>query len=116
MNAVAQDEQITGDTMKAGVHITGTGDFDGNGQSDILWHNSNGAVSVWDNGQIGGAHIIANPGIGHWHVADVGDYDGNGLSDILWRIDNGRRRSGITGRSAVRTLLPIRASSSMIGT
>ena len=114
MNAVAQDEQITGDTMKARVHITGTGDFDGNGQSDILWHNSNGAVSVWDNGQIGGAHIIANPGI----VARCrrGDYDGNGLSDILWRIDNGRRRSGITGRSAVRTLLPIRASSSMIGT
>ena len=39
-----------------------SGDYDGNGQSDILWHNDNGAVSIWDNGQIGGAHIIANAG------------------------------------------------------
>ena len=49
------------------------------------------AVSVWNNGQIGGAHLIANPGTvaSSWHVADVGDCDGNGLSDILWRNDNG---------------------------
>jgi hypothetical protein len=50
--------------------MPGTGDFDANGHSDILWHNDNGAVSIWDNGQIGGAHIIANPGIvsNDWHI------------------------------------------------
>ena len=33
-------------------HVAGTGDFDGNGNSDILWQNDNGTVSIWDNGQI----------------------------------------------------------------
>ena len=47
-------------------------------------------ASIWDNGQVAGAHIIANlAGAPGWHVADTGDYDGNGLSDILWRNDNG---------------------------
>jgi Cysteine-rich secretory protein family/RTX calcium-binding nonapeptide repeat (4 copies) len=66
-------------------------DFDGNQHSDILWHNDNGADSIWDNGQIGGAHIIAAAGTvpASWHIADKGDFDGNGHSDILWRNDDG---------------------------
>ncbi len=35
----------------------GSGDFDGNNKSDMLLVNiDNGKVSIWDNGQIGGAH------------------------------------------------------------
>jgi methionine-rich copper-binding protein CopC len=66
-------------------------DFDANFHSDILWHNDNGATSIWDNGAIGGAHIIADPGLvpATWHIAGKGDFDGNGQSDILWRNDIG---------------------------
>ena len=66
-------------------------DFDANTHSDILWHNDNGTNSVWDNGQIGGAHWISNPGVvpTTWHIADKGDFDGNGHGDILWRNDDG---------------------------
>jgi hypothetical protein len=48
-------------------------------------------VSIWDNGRIDFAHIVADPGVvsNSWHIADTGDYDGNGRSDILWRNDNG---------------------------
>ena len=64
---------------------------DGNGRDDILWRNDNGAVSLWDNGQIGSAHWISNPGSvpDSAHIGGVGDFDGNGKDDILWRDDNG---------------------------
>jgi hypothetical protein len=66
-------------------------DFDGNLHDDINWVNDNGMASIWDNGQIGGAHIIAPAGTiaNGWHFAGTGDFDGNGRSDILWVNDNG---------------------------
>jgi hypothetical protein len=68
-----------------------TSDFDGNGHSDMLWRDDNGAVSIWNNGDISKAHIIAGAGVvaNSWHIAGNGDFDGNGTSDILWRNDNG---------------------------
>ena len=49
---------LTG-TVANGWHFAGTGDFDGNGKSDILWVNNDGKASIWDNGAISGAHIVA---------------------------------------------------------
>jgi FG-GAP repeat len=51
-------------------HIASTGDFDGNGRDDILWRNDNGAASIWDNAQIGSAHIISGAGDvpNDWHI------------------------------------------------
>jgi hypothetical protein len=45
-------------------HIVGTGDFNHDGKSDVLWQNSSGAVSVWEmNGtSLSAAAILANPG------------------------------------------------------
>ncbi len=73
------------------VGLKAAHDFDSNFHSDILWHNDNGTNSVWDNGQIAGAHWISDPGLvpATWHIAGKGDFDGNGQSDILWRNDNG---------------------------
>ena len=65
-------------------------DFKGDTVSDILWHNNNGSFSIWDNGQIGGANIIADNIAATWHVAGSGDFDGNGKSDILMRNDDGQ--------------------------
>jgi hypothetical protein len=28
--------------------VVGTGDFNGDGKSDILWHDSNGNVAIWE--------------------------------------------------------------------
>ncbi|QPF85072.1 VCBS repeat-containing protein [Bradyrhizobium genosp. L] len=66
-------------------------DFDGNLHDDINWVNDNGMASIWDDGQIGGAHVIAPAGTisNGWHFAGSGDFDGNGRSDILWVNDNG---------------------------
>ena len=47
----------------------GAGDFNGDGNSDILFQNSNGAVAIWE---MNGTKIIANVVIGNpgtaWHV------------------------------------------------
>jgi hypothetical protein len=43
----------------------GTGDFNDDGHSDILWQNTDGQVAIWElNGTnvIGGGNVGANPG------------------------------------------------------
>jgi len=74
-------------------HVTGTGDFNGDGRSDILWRNDNGLTTDWL-GQTNGSftdnstNFLVNPGV-TWHVAAIGDFDGNSTDDIVWRNDNG---------------------------
>jgi VCBS repeat protein len=70
--------------------IVGTGDFDGDGEGDILWRNTDtGQNGVWLmrgenvvnwNGVANIASRLSNP-----IVAGVGDFDGDGFADILWR-------------------------------
>ena len=66
----------------------GTGDFNDDGHSDILWQNANtGQASIWDmNGNTiqGGGTVNPNPGP-TWHAIGTGDFDGDGHSDILWQ-------------------------------
>lgn len=64
-----------------------SGDFDGNGTSDLLWENASlGRVSIWlmAGGQKAQSATLASPGEG-WSVAAAGDFDGDGRGDIFWR-------------------------------
>ena len=57
-------------------HIKGTGDFFGDGNTDIVFQNNDGSVALWDmNGtNIIGAGIVAvNPGP-TWHIKGTGNY------------------------------------------
>lgn len=80
-------------SMTASWHVAGIGDFNGDGRSDILWRNDNGAIFDMlgtSNGGFtsnGDASYVAVDN--SWHVASVGDFNGDGRSDILWRNDNG---------------------------
>ena len=66
-------------------------DFNGDGNSDVLWHNSNGSVAMW---QMDGFTTLANVGAGAqgtgWHAVDAFDFNGDGKDDILWHNDNGQ--------------------------
>ena len=70
----------------------GTGDFNDDGHSDILWQNTNGQAAIWEmNGTnvIGGATVGANPGPS-WKAIGTGDFNDDGHSDILWQNTNGQ--------------------------
>jgi Ca2+-binding RTX toxin-like protein len=66
-------------------------DFNGDNHSDALLIGKDGSTTVWDSGQAGGAHQIADASTAAngWHVAGTGDFDGNGQHDIVWVNDNG---------------------------
>ena len=72
--------------------IKGTGDFNADGMSDILWQGADGTPAIW---LMNGMNAIAvgavgpfNPGPS-WHVQGTGDYNGDKRSDILWQADDG---------------------------
>ena len=73
-------------------------DFNGDGFSDILWHNDNGQVAIWElkgTSQIdGGSQVLPiNPGPS-WAEIGAGDFNGDGHSDILWHNVMARHLSG----------------------
>jgi len=68
--------------------IAGRGDFNGNGQSDILWrHSGTGQNSIWfmqADQLVSGEFLPEIPDQG-WKITAVGDFNADGKSDIVWR-------------------------------
>jgi len=68
---------------------TGTwysGDFDGDGKSDVFWRNtSTGANTIWKSGNRATSQTVASVTSQAWRVVGIGDFDGDGKSDLLWR-------------------------------
>jgi hypothetical protein len=72
--------------------IAGTGDFDGDSDTDILWRNyGTGQFSGWNviwymNGEgITGYGYLYGISDLDWKIVGTGDFDGDGDTDILWR-------------------------------
>ena len=68
----------------------GTGDFNGDGRSDILWQNTNtGQASIWEmNGSslIGGGRAGPDPGP-TWRAIGAADFNGDGFSDMKFTVE-----------------------------
>ena len=73
--------------------LTGVGDFNGDGKSDLLWRHVNGSMTNWL-GQSAGDFADNSPTAFQpldldFQVAGVGDFNGDGRSDVLLRSTNG---------------------------
>src|SRR5262245_57709675 len=65
-----------------------SGDFNGDGTTDVLWQNADGLVAEWfmGNGTLQGTKTLQTmPG---WTVAS-GDFNGDGTSDLMWWTPQG---------------------------
>jgi hypothetical protein len=72
----------------SGWQIVGTGDFEGNGDEDLLWQHTSGWVAVWFmNGTnvTSRARINSTPVSAGWRIVATGDIDGDSHTDILWQ-------------------------------
>jgi hypothetical protein len=69
--------------------VAGTGDFDGDGHTDILFQHADGTLAVWymKNGKLLRAAFLnpASAGDPDWRVVGTTDQNGDGKPDLLWQ-------------------------------
>jgi hypothetical protein len=84
-------DYVTGAQVPAswGWEIRGTGDFDRDGYTDIVWwHPSSGQISIW----FMNGHALRDSGIVNqnqfqsvgWELKGTGDFNRDGYPDLLW--------------------------------
>lgn len=70
--------------------VVAVDDFDADGKSDVLWHNSReGYLYIWfmDGTSVASSDYVTNyvdPN-SVWNLVQVGDYNGDGKADLLWQ-------------------------------
>jgi len=70
--------------------VVGTGDFNGDGQPDLLWLDSGNTPTIQE---MNGSSIIATAALpappSSWRLVGTGDVNGDAKSDILWQNSGG---------------------------
>ena len=80
-------------TIGTSWQVAATGDFNGDGRSDILWRDNMGAMTT-SLGQANGGFASNAANFWHtiptsWQIVGSGDFNGDGRDDILWRNNLG---------------------------
>ena len=83
-----RSERDTG-TMPSDARLEATGDFNRDGNEDLVWRMNSGQIKIWimnDIGVVQGEYSPATLGF-NWGLYGVGDFDGDGHNDMLWRSE-----------------------------
>jgi len=81
-------------TVDPSWHVKGMADISGDGRSDVVFQNDNGAVAIWEMGGAAGTTINAlnlvdlDPGPA-WHIVGLRELTHDAQIDILFQHDNG---------------------------
>ena len=87
---------VTVGQFDADTQILGLGDFNGNGQTDLLLRNVNGAVGCFfTGGETTGWNYFQSLG-DEWKICAVGDLNGDGRDDLVLKHDAGFAGSWLT--------------------
>ena len=85
-------ENVFSQVLDTAWRIGGTGDFNGDGQNDILWRYYGtgayqGLVDIWymNGSEFLGENVFTQVTDTAWEIAGTGDFNGDGETDILWR-------------------------------
>ena len=86
-----------------------SGDFNGDGKADILWHNTlSGRSTIYLSGNVSTQQSMTTVDNLDWTIVGAADFNGDHRSDVLWRnTKDGRDVAWLSGQAA--TQLPIAA-------
>ncbi|HEY5949839.1 MAG TPA: VCBS repeat-containing protein, partial [Kofleriaceae bacterium] len=88
--------------------LSGTGDFDNDGYSDLLWHNpTTGAINAWlmNGATVRATELSDGTYVGNeWHLMGTQDFDDDGLVDLMWH-------NSVTGQVGIWKLSGLRVTS-----
>jgi len=76
-------------TVGRGWSVAGSGDFDGDGRSDLVLRNENQRlVEIWylNGGEVLEVLEITDASHEAWKVAGTRDFDSDGVAEILWHL------------------------------
>ena len=85
-------ESVFSQIQDTNWRIVGTGDFNSDGQTDILWRyygagDYQGLNVIWymNGAQMAGEAVFSQVLDTDWRIEGTGDFNGDGQTDILWR-------------------------------
>ncbi|WP_018062386.1 FG-GAP-like repeat-containing protein [Caulobacter sp. UNC279MFTsu5.1] len=87
--AMTPNQYVTS-TIDIDQRLAAAADFTGDGKSDLLWRDADGAFSVWISGGVGFQRLLADASVTNdWGLAATGDFNGDGKADLIWRHVSG---------------------------